>query len=112
MLEEMVYEDQIKDADADSMFLFGLLSLIDSMMDTPMDQLLDQLPLPDKIKNGYIDGSSRYYQYLGFLKALEHSKPDVFEQLCCDLDFMPKQAAAAYLRSIVWTNEINMQMLA
>jgi EAL and modified HD-GYP domain-containing signal transduction protein len=111
MLEEMVYEDQIKDANADSMFLFGLLSLIDSMMDTPMDQLLNQLPLPDKIKNGYIDESSRYYKYLTFLEALEHSRPNVFEQLCRDLDFTPKQAAAAYLRSIVWTNEMNIQIL-
>jgi EAL and modified HD-GYP domain-containing signal transduction protein len=111
MLEEMVNEDQIKDASADSMFLFGLLSLIDSMMDIPMDQLLDRLPLPDKIKNGYIDTSSSYNKYLAFIEALEHSKPNVFEKLCRDLDFTPKQAAAAYLRSIVWTNEMNKQIL-
>ena len=110
MLEEMVNEDLIKDTSADSMFLFGLLSLIDSMLDTPMDKLLGQLPLPEKIKAGYVDEASRYYKYLTLLKALEHSAPEVFEQLCRDLDFIPKQVAAAYLRSIIWANEMNLQI--
>lgn len=110
MLEEMVHEDQIKDASAETMFLFGLLSLLESMMDTPMEQLLDQLPLPDQIKAGYIDKTSRYNKYLQFLMALEHSAPDVFKQLCNDLGFAEKRAAAAYLRAIVWANDMNMHI--
>jgi c-di-GMP-related signal transduction protein len=90
-----VNEDQIKDASAESMFLFGLLSLIDSMMDTPIDKLLDELPAPDQIKAGYIDQKSRYNKYLQFLISLEHSEPDVFKQLCNELGFSEKQAAAA-----------------
>lgn len=110
MLEEMVNEGQIKDASADSMFLFGMLSLIDSMLDTPMEKILNQLPLPEQIKDGYIDKSSRYYRYLKFLEALEHSMPEVFEQSCRDLGFTPKQVAEAYLRSIIWANEMNLHI--
>lgn len=110
MLEEMVNENQIKDASADSMFLFGLLSLLDSMLDTPMGELVNQLPLPEPIKAGYIDQSSRYYRYLKFLEALERSMPQVFEQSCRDLGFIPMQVATAYLRSIVWANKMNIHM--
>lgn len=111
MLEELVNEDQIRDAIADAMFLFGLLSLIDTMMDTPMAQLLDQLPLPDSIKTGYIDEDSRYNKYLRFLVALEHSRPDRFTKFCHELGFDRERAAQAYLRSILWANDVNRQVL-
>lgn len=110
MLEELVNEDQIKDADAETMFLFGLLSLIDSMMDMPIEQLLDRLPLPDEIKAGYIDKNSKFNKYLQFTAAFERSMPDLFKELCHKLGFVEKRAAEAYLRSIVWTNEMNMHM--
>lgn len=111
MLEEMVNEEQITDANAETMFLFGMLSLIDAMMDTPIDQLLSQLPVPDQIKTGYIDKQSQFNKYLQFLAALEHSTPDVFKQLCHELGFQEKRAAEAYLRSIVWANDMNMQLI-
>ena len=111
MLEEMVNEDQIQDTSADTMFLFGLLSLIDTMMDTPMTQLLDQLPLPNPIKAGYIDENSRYNKYLRFLVALEHSRPDRFNGFCNELGFDRECVSQAYLRSILWANEINRQLL-
>ncbi len=111
MLEEMVNEDLIKDVSAETMFLFGLLSLIDTMMDTPIEELIDRLPVPDQIKVGYVDKRSRYNAYLTLLEALEHSAPEIFQQLCCDLGFEPKLVAEAYLRSIVWANQMTKHLM-
>ncbi len=111
MLEEMVDEDQIRDTGAETMFLFGLLSLIDTMMDIPMAQMLDQLPLPDAIKAGYIDENSKYNKYLQLLVAVEHSRPDRFTGLCNELEFDRERVAQGYLRAIVWANKVNMQAL-
>lgn len=111
MLEEMVHEDQIKDDNAETMFLFGLLSLMNSMLDIPIEQVLDKLPVPDRIKAGYMDKNSEYNKYLQLIEALERSSPEIFKQLCDDIGFTKKRVAEAYLRSIIWANEMNRHIL-
>ena len=106
LLEELVNENQIKNNTAESMFLFGMLSLIETMLDTPMEKLLGNLPIPDEIKIGYIDHKTRYNKYLQLITALEKSSPNDIKTLCEELKLDEKCLAEASIRSIVWANEV------
>jgi EAL and modified HD-GYP domain-containing signal transduction protein len=106
LLEELVKENQIQKGSAESMFLFGLLSLMEPMLDTPMGELMDQLPIPDDIKAGYVDQHSPYHDYLKLLTALERAMPQEIKQLCGTLDLNEENLADALLRSTVWANEM------
>ncbi len=106
LLEELVREGQIADASADTMFLFGLLSLIEPMLEAPFETILNQLPLPDDIKRGYVDEASPYNRYLQLLAAIERSVPEEIQKYCTQLQFNEKILADASLRSIVWASEM------
>jgi c-di-GMP phosphodiesterase len=106
LLEELVRDDQIRHNDAETMFLFGLLSLMEPMLDTPIQKLLSRLPLPEDIKAGYIDQTSQYNKYLRLLMALEKSTPKDIQTLCSELVLPEKSVAQASLKSMVWASDM------
>ena len=106
LLEELANEGQLPHDNADTMFLFGLLSLIEPMMDTPIEQLLDKLPIADEIKVGYVDSNSKYNRLLQLLAALEKSLPNDIAGLCNELEIVEQSLANASLRSIIWANDM------
>lgn len=112
LLEDLVVEGQIKNEKAETMFLFGLLSLMEPMLDTPMENLVGQLPLPDDISKGYLDKNSLYNRYLNLVTALERSTPDKIHHLCMDLKIAKKTLAEVSLRSMVWANNMHNQILS
>lgn len=111
LLEELVNEGQIRNQNAETLFLFGMLSLLEAMLDTPMESLLGQLPIPDEIKAGYIDQVSVYNQYLRMVEALEQSAPERIQQYCGQLKLSAQELAAASVRSLVWANDMHQHLL-
>jgi EAL and modified HD-GYP domain-containing signal transduction protein len=49
--------ESVKDAEKESYLSAGLLSVLDALLDCPMDKALSELPLADDIKAALIDGS-------------------------------------------------------
>ncbi len=56
---------------ADSAFMVGLFSMIDALLDTPMESLLNKLPLSDEIKAALIGEKSVLLFTLELVKAYE-----------------------------------------
>ena len=111
LLEELVNDDKIPAVGADTMFLFGLLSLMEAMLDMPMPELISQLPIPDDIKQGYVDPNSKFNKYLQLLTALEQSSAEEIQNLCKELKLGELSLADASLKSTVWANEMYQYIL-
>ena len=56
---------------ADEMFICGLFSLLDHMLQQPFSQLLDAIPVPDRVHQALIDASGPYQPYLELVRAIE-----------------------------------------
>ncbi|MDA8140577.1 MAG: HDOD domain-containing protein [Desulfobacteraceae bacterium] len=112
LLEELANENQIRNENPETLFLFGLLSLMDAMLDTPMADLLSQLPIAENIKAGYVNEKSTYHKYLRLLVAIEQSLPDDISFYCKELHLAEKEVAAASLRSIIWANNMHRHLLS
>lgn len=104
LLEELALEKQIPDVEPETMSLFGMLSLIDTMLEMPFEQILSELPLSQQIKSGYIDADSQFAQYLHLTSALEHGDTVRLEKMCKNMGIQPTVVGETSLRATAWTN--------
>ena len=57
--------------DSGELFLMGLFSLIDAMLDNPMDYLVSQLPLSESVRKALVFKSGDLYPYLQLAELFE-----------------------------------------
>ena len=110
-LEELAQHGQLASADPDSMFLFGLLSLIESMLEVPLERIVSHLPLSDKIKSGYSTPSSTYGKYLQLMIALEAADTSDIKALCRETRIDRKAVAEAFRCAIAWAHQMSQVIL-
>jgi EAL and modified HD-GYP domain-containing signal transduction protein len=54
------------------MFICGVFSLLDIMMDQPFEQLLKSIPVPQDVFGALVNGEGRYHPYLDLVRAVEN----------------------------------------
>ncbi|WP_461208754.1 EAL and HDOD domain-containing protein [Desulfocurvus sp. DL9XJH121] len=91
-------------ADPDSMFLLGLFSLLEAMLDMPMDVIVDRLPLPEDIKAALT--GTRNYQgtWLALVRAHEKGAWEDLDVLTDELGLNRLVVAVSYYKSVLWAN--------
>lgn len=73
---ELLAEDCHHTTDASELFLLGLFSLIDAILDTPMGLMMEKLPLSDEIKEALIGRQGPLTPFLQAVIAYEQGKPN------------------------------------
>lgn len=85
-------------------FLTGLFSLLDAILDKPMELLVDKLPFPDEIKAALMGEKNNLYYILETVKAYETGSWWALEKavLLINLDsaFLPK----LYKQAVQWAD--------
>jgi c-di-GMP-related signal transduction protein len=89
----------------EELFLTGLFSLVDAILDKPMDALLDDLPLSDDIKNTLLGKDTCYQAALGLVCAYERSNWDQVSMLAETLNLHETDVTQAYMDAIVMSQE-------
>ena len=69
-------EDEI--VDSSELFLVGLFSLLDIMLDQPMDKLFNTIPLHKSVKDAIMFGTGPYADYLDLAKVMSSSAKNRF----------------------------------
>lgn len=70
LLEEL--SKGLQDSDAkDEMFICGLFSLLDHLLKTPFAQLLQAIPMPERVRQALVEGEGPYAPYLQLVRAIE-----------------------------------------
>lgn len=111
LLEELVTVGEITKYKAESLFLFGMLSLLDVMLDIEFKEVLKKLPLPESFQQGYLDPGSEMGRYLELMKELELADIRNLLDLCMELDIKPQHFADAAVRANKWTDSIVSEIL-
>jgi c-di-GMP-related signal transduction protein len=86
------------------MFLFGLLSLIEPMLEVSVESLLKHLPLSLKPKADYLEPDSVYHRYLRLLSAMEYADGGQIVALSNELTIDTTALANACVRALAWAN--------
>ena len=87
---------------SDQAFLVGLFSLVDAMLDRPMDDILRELPLDDEIIVALLRGDNDLGRMNAMARHYEKAEWDQFAVLANELGIASKDVAELYRQSLVW----------
>ncbi|MBU1248057.1 MAG: HDOD domain-containing protein [Proteobacteria bacterium] len=90
---------------ADALFLTGLFSLLDAILDTPMNTILSHLSLQDEIFLALVDNDGPYAPWLQLAKTIEAGTWDELGELALSLSLPPGSVAEAYRMAFQWADE-------
>ena len=91
--------------DPGQLFLLGLFSLLEAMLDMSMDQVLDRLPLAEPVREALLGGDSPLTPYLRAVTAYERGDWLNCQSYLERLDIEPAEIARAYLDSVTWSEQ-------
>jgi len=87
---------------ASELFLMGMFSVIDALMDQPMEKMLSEVPLSANIKNALLTGDGPYGKLYRMMLAYEHAEWALLESLAVAMGIPEKPLAPAFRKSIAW----------
>ena len=91
----------------DSLFLLGLFSLLDALLGLSMKEIVDHLPMDNKLKKGLVrNPGSEYFPLLELARLLEEARWPEGEELMQNLNLDHEKVRAAFKGAVDWANEI------
>jgi c-di-GMP-related signal transduction protein len=97
---------KIRHGDSD-LFLMGLLSLIDTILEIPMSLLLERVPLDHETKAVLLGGASRLRPLYQLMLAHESGEWQNSAALSRELNLTESESAEAYWQAMKWAREVN-----
>ncbi len=92
----------------DSLFLLGMFSLLDALLNQDMAKIVRYLPLADKLKGALcIEDNNEYVPLLKLAQCLEEVKFEESEAMINRLGLDIAKVKKAYYGSIEWANQLS-----
>jgi EAL and modified HD-GYP domain-containing signal transduction protein len=89
------------------LFLLGLISLMDVILEIPMPEVLQKLPLDQAIKNVILGGPSHLRAIFRLMLAQESGEWPAAAELARLLHLSPDQTAEAYWEAMEWARRVS-----
>ncbi len=93
-------------------FLTGLFSLVDALLEQPLQQLLDDLPILPEIKAALLEHQGRLGLYLQLTKAYENGEWDLQQQLTTQLFGKARDLSMTFLDAVSWAHGLMQEAAA
>ncbi|MEF2229761.1 MAG: HDOD domain-containing protein [Pseudodesulfovibrio sp.] len=90
--------------DSDKLFMLGLFSLLDAMLDMEMKDVVRHLPVDEAIKTALCGQGGRYASWLPMARAIENSDWDEVGARAKELDLLPGTVAVSYQHAFSWAD--------
>ncbi len=88
------------------LFLMGLLSMIDTVLESPLNKILEQVSTSNAVKSALLQGDGPLKPVFDLLLATEQGNWSQISQNASLLAIPEDELATAYLGAIEWGNEI------
>ncbi|WP_044128968.1 EAL and HDOD domain-containing protein [Vibrio parahaemolyticus] len=95
----------------EEVFLMGLLSTLDALLDKEMSTVMDSLPVNDAVKDALVSKSGRYYPFLAIICAIERAEWDKFEHYCSKIN-IDSQTAMTFYKNVLRSERQDMLIAA
>ncbi|KAF0814457.1 hypothetical protein IGB42_01358 [Andreprevotia sp. IGB-42] len=92
--------------DRDNLFIVGMFSLLDVLLDMPMDRVLETLILPENVCDALQHRSGVYGPFLELAEACEDPEMSEVPRLCEQLQLTPEMLNRAHVQSLTWVEEL------
>lgn len=105
-LTELLGKDMLEATDRDNLFIVGVFSLLDVMLEMPMEEVLDKLSLPESISDALMSRQGLYGPFLDLAIACEEGDTDHIEKLAFSLQLEPDKINQAHLSALAWVETL------
>jgi c-di-GMP phosphodiesterase len=106
LLEELAIDGHIPDIKPETLFLFGMLSLLDVILDVSFSVIFDELPLLESFQERYTNPNAPLAIYIRLLVSLEQADSLKFIDICKMLGLKSNIVEEALVRTNSWTDSI------
>lgn len=104
-LELMAKKGKTQD-EPETMFLLGMFSLLDVMLGSPMERVVEQISLDDELKAALTGHKNRYMLWIEIVKAYEKQEWMILRNIVGKLGLELKDLDQCYTESLKWTNKM------
>ncbi|MDD5329266.1 MAG: HDOD domain-containing protein [Sulfuricella sp.] len=106
-MTELLGYDRLPLAEREGLFIVGIFSLLDALLNVPMDQALERLKLSDQVVAALARREGVYAPFLGLAVACEEADEDAIDRFAdaCGLD--ANAVNIAQVKALIWAEEID-----
>lgn len=91
---------------ASELFLMGLFSVVDLILNKPMDEALEMLKVSKNITNALVNNMGPYYNVLNFVKLYENADWQEISRLMIIDNISMDEVHKAYIQSLEWYRDL------
>jgi EAL and modified HD-GYP domain-containing signal transduction protein len=103
-LELTASAHEVERDDSSNLFLLGLLSLLEAMLDMPMREIMEHLPLDDEITRALSGEGGKYSPWLNLVRCFEAGSWEELDEVALMMNLDPVALAGAYYDATIWAN--------
>jgi EAL and modified HD-GYP domain-containing signal transduction protein len=97
----------LPESDCIDLYMIGLFSLLDAMLDCPMQEILEKLPINALVKNTLLGMENAYTDFLSLSQAFEKNQQDECVKLQNKLLLTDDQVRECYLEAVKYANNLS-----
>lgn len=90
----------------DELFMLGMFSLLDALMEQPMEELLQEMPISDQLKAALTGEPSRYRLVLQLVEAFEKADWENLSEVAAELEIKEELLPDLHAKAIEWGGEM------
>jgi EAL and modified HD-GYP domain-containing signal transduction protein len=104
---ESLGRDKLKRGESDSLFIVGIFSLLDALLNIPMRQALDGLHLPPPVMDALVDHTGPYAPYLNLALACEHFDQETIATSAAEIGIDADEINLAHVNALIWSESLD-----
>ena len=85
----------------------GMLSLMDTILEIPMRQVLDNVPIDQESKSVLLGGASRLQPFYQLMLAQEAGEWKTASELTSQLQLSESDVAESYWQAMQWARQVS-----
>ncbi|MEO6032579.1 MAG: HDOD domain-containing protein [Burkholderiaceae bacterium] len=105
LMEELARSDGDEEM-RNEVFICGVFSLLDRMFHQPFEQLLDTIPVPERVRQALVEESGPYQPYMEVVRAIESESLFDFREAADKLLMSVSEINRAQLRALMAASEL------
>lgn len=102
---ETLGRNKLQSSEQGGLFIVGIFSLLDALLNVPMAQALSRLNLPDPVMDALLHGTGKYAPYLQLAIACENFDQEAIMRHAATCDLTPDEVNVTHVKALIWGEE-------
>jgi EAL and modified HD-GYP domain-containing signal transduction protein len=104
---ELLGGERLKQGNRDGLFIVGVFSMLDALLNVPMAQAISTLKLPPEMTQALLKREGVYAPYLELALASEEGEERILETYAAACGIDAKEINAAHAQALRWAEEVD-----